>query len=154
KRVPIAGGCRLGGYQRYAASKSAIEAIHESLSHEVKTFGIKVLIVEPGAFRTPFSSGIITPAQYEDRNGFSDAYKGTVVEQMVSGSRNITSIPDFVKGDPDKAAHVIVNAVVGGHEYLRMPLGSDCVQALETKIGELQSDLEATRAIATAMDAD
>jgi hypothetical protein len=111
--------------------------------------------VEPGAFRTAFSSSIITPAQYDSSNGFSEAYKGTAVEQMVLGSRNISSIPDFVRGDPDKAAQAIVKAVIEGHDYLRMPLGKDCcVTALESKIGQLQRDLEATRLIATATDID
>lgn len=142
------------GRASYAASKFAIEAVHESLSHEVTTFGIKVLIVEPGAFRTPFLSRIITPAQYESGTGFSAAYKNTAVEQMVNMSRNIKSIPDSVRGDTDKAAQAIIDAVVGGHDYLRMPLGADCVVALESKIGQLQNDLEATRPIATAMDID
>ncbi|KAJ5612140.1 NAD(P)-binding protein [Penicillium lagena] len=136
----------------YSASKFAIEAVHESLSHEVKTLGIKVLIVEPGAFRTPFSSRIIIPAQFE--NGFSEGYKGTVVEQMVAGTRQMMSIPGFVKGDPDKAARAIIQATVTGYDYLRMPLGKDCVDALESKIGELQRDLEATRPIATSTDID
>ena len=108
--------------------------------------------MEPGAFRTPFSSRIITPARFE--NGFSEAYKGTTVDQMVTMSRQLTSIPDYVKGDPDKAARAIINATVTGYDYLRMPLGKDCVAALESKIGDLQRDLEATRSIATATDID
>ncbi|KAJ5933576.1 Glucose/ribitol dehydrogenase [Penicillium verhagenii] len=70
------------GRGTYSASKFGIEAIHESLSHEVKTLGIKVLIVEPGAFRTPFSNRAITSSKFE--TGFSGGYKGTVVEQMVN----------------------------------------------------------------------
>lgn len=142
----------LPGRASYCASKFAIEAVHEALSNEVKGFGIKVLIVEPGAFRTPFGTRIRTPAGCE--NGFSEPYEGTMVEQMVTGSRGLTSVPDFVKGDPDKAAQAIVKAVVGGHDYLRMPLGTDCVDALEKKIGELQSDLDSTRSIATNVNVD
>ena len=138
----------------YSASKFAIEAVHESLSHELKTFGIKVLIVEPGVFRTPFVSRIITPSQYESSGGFSEAYSGTAVEQWVTGSRNITTFPDSAKGDPDKAARAILKAVDGGHDYLRLPLGGDCVGALETKIGELKRDLDATKAVALSMDFD
>ena len=111
-----------------------------------------MLIVEPGGFRTPFASRVVTPSQLE--NGFSDSYKGTPVEQMVNLHRQITSIPDFFKGDPEKAARAIINATITGHDYLRMPLGTDCVLALESKIGELQRDLEATRSIATATDVD
>ena len=38
----------------YCSSKWAFEAIHESLAVEVKPFGIKVTIVEPGAYATEF----------------------------------------------------------------------------------------------------
>lgn len=138
----------------YSASKFAIEAIHESLAQEVNTFGIKVLIVEPGAFQTPFANRVITPARYMSNGGFSDAYKGTAVEQLVSGTRNMMSVPGFVKGDPDKAAKAIVKAVDQGHDYLRVPLGPDSVVALESKIGHLQKDLEATREIAISTDVD
>ncbi|KAL6239591.1 hypothetical protein BDW75DRAFT_99833 [Aspergillus navahoensis] len=140
------------GRGTYSASKFAIEAIHESLSSEVKTLGIKVLIVEPGAFRTPFASRVLTPTQLE--HGFSEGYKGTVLQQMVTAHRSIKSIPDHFKGDPDKAARAIVRATTLGYDYLRLPLGTDCVAALEDKIGQLQKDLDATRAIATATDVD
>src|SRR5260370_40565699 len=38
----------------YCATKWAIEALHESLAHEVKDFGIKVTLIEPGAYATDF----------------------------------------------------------------------------------------------------
>lgn len=140
------------GRSAYSASKFGIEAVHESLSNEVRTLGIKVLIVEPGAFRTPFLSRIITPSCLE--NGFSDGYKGTVVEHIVTGSRQLTSIPDFIRGDPDKAAQAVINAIVTGYDYLRLPLGKDCVVALESKIRQLQRDLGTTRAVAISTDVD
>lgn len=138
----------------YSASKFAIEAIHESLSHEVSTFGIRVLIVEPGAFRTPFSSRLITPAQYQDNGGFSQGYQGTAVEQMVRGMSDSTGFMKIIKGDPKKAARAILEAVEGGHEYLRLPLGVDCVVALENKIGGLQRDLNLTREMASSTGVD
>lgn len=140
------------GRAMYSASKFAIEAIHEALSSELKTFNIKVLIVEPGAFRTPFSSRIITPARHQ--NGFSEVYRGTAIEEMVTLSRDLATIPDWVRGDPDKAATAIIDAVENGHEYLRLVLGKDCVGALELKISELSKDLEATRAIAISTEVD
>ncbi|KAF3403500.1 Retinol dehydrogenase 8 [Penicillium rolfsii] len=138
----------------YSASKFAIEAIHESLSQEVDSFGIRVLIVEPGAFRTPFASRIITPAKYRDTGGFSAEYQGTAVDQMVRGMTNSTEFMRLVKGDPQKAARAILNAVESGHEYLRLPLGADCVVALESKIESLQRDLELTREVARSTGAD
>ncbi|PYH79076.1 NAD(P)-binding protein [Aspergillus uvarum CBS 121591] len=136
----------------YSASKFAIEAVHESLAQEVGSFGIRVLIVEPGAFRTPFASRIITPARFSE--GFSQDYEGTVVEQMINGSQIMKSLPISVKGDPDKAAGAIIQAVTSDRHYLRLPLGTDCVAALESKIGNLQHDLEATRANAVSTDVD
>lgn len=69
-------------------------------------------------------------------------------------SRNITVAPDWIKGDPEKAAKIIINATVEGYDYLRLPLGKDCVAALETKIAELQRDLDATRPMAISTDID
>ena len=40
----------------YSSSKWAFEAIYESLALEVKQFGIKVTIIEPGAYATEFGS--------------------------------------------------------------------------------------------------
>ncbi len=40
----------------YCATKWAVEALHESLAQEVKSFGIKVTLLEPGAYATDFGS--------------------------------------------------------------------------------------------------
>ncbi|GES57093.1 NAD(P)-binding protein [Aspergillus terreus] len=142
------------GRGTYSASKFAIEAIHEALSQEVQTFGIKVLIVEPGAFRTPFASRVLTPAQYASAGGFSEAYRGTAVAQMVAATCNMKEMPAWIKGDPGRAARAILGAVGNGHDYLRLRLGSDCVAALESKMLAWNKDLEDTRCIATSTDVD
>ena len=142
------------GRGAYSASKFAIEAIHESLSYEVESFGIRVLIVEPGAFRTPFASRIITPAQHQENGGFSPGYEGTSVEKMVRGMSDTAQFLELIKGDPQKAARAILKAVEGGHEYLRLPLGVDCVVALESKIASLQRDLDVTRELASSTGVD
>jgi NAD(P)-dependent dehydrogenase (short-subunit alcohol dehydrogenase family) len=146
----------LPGRGAYVASKAAIEAFHESLKKEVEELGIKVLIVQPGAFRTPWTANAKSPAAYESSMGFSEGYKGTVVERWVGMAHNInnTPLPDVIKGDPDKAAREIVKAVVEGHDYLRLILGPDCARAVEHKLGELGRDLEATRAIAMSTDGE
>ena len=42
----------------YSASKAALEAASESLAKEVASHNIRVLIVEPGNFRTNFVSAV------------------------------------------------------------------------------------------------
>lgn len=146
----------LPGRGAYIASKAAIEGLHESLKKEVEELGIKVLIVQPGSFRTSWTAHAKSPAAYESSMSFSEGYKGTVVERWVGMANNIknTPLPDVIKGDPDKAAREIVRAVVEGHDYFRLLLGPDCAAAAEQKLGELGHDLEATREIAMSTNGE
>ena len=45
----------------YAATKHAIEGYSESIDHEVREHGIRVLLVEPGYTRTGFDANAIQP---------------------------------------------------------------------------------------------
>lgn len=45
----------------YASTKHAIEGYSESLDHEVRTQGIRIVLVEPGVTRTSFEENIIRP---------------------------------------------------------------------------------------------
>lgn len=58
----------------YAASKHALEAESESLSHEVAPLGIRVLIIQPGGFNTGFAKSIREPEK-----GMTGDYKETPV---------------------------------------------------------------------------
>jgi len=45
----------------YASTKHAIEGYSESLDHELRTFGIRVVLVEPAYTRTPFGENLARP---------------------------------------------------------------------------------------------
>lgn len=45
----------------YASTKHAIEGYSESLDHELRTFGIRVVLVEPGVTRTCFEENVTKP---------------------------------------------------------------------------------------------
>ncbi|MFD1776185.1 SDR family oxidoreductase [Paenibacillus rhizophilus] len=48
----VSGLAAFPGYAPYAASKFAVEGFSESLRHEMSPLGVKVVILEPGAYRT------------------------------------------------------------------------------------------------------
>jgi len=54
----IAGKLSTSPLGAYAASKFALEALSEALAQEMKTFGVRVAIIEPGIIDTPMARGI------------------------------------------------------------------------------------------------
>jgi NAD(P)-dependent dehydrogenase (short-subunit alcohol dehydrogenase family) len=128
------------GFGPYCAAKHALEAISESLAAELAPFGVRVLIVEPGAFRTSlFGSAFRTMPAME-------AYASTV-----GALRTWAGSMDGVQaGDPAKAAQAIADAVAAGAPTLRLPLGADAVKSIREKLAQVTADVDRTETIATA----
>jgi NADP-dependent 3-hydroxy acid dehydrogenase YdfG len=96
----------------YCSSKWAFEAIHESLAAEVKPFGIKVTIIEPGAYATEFGS--------QESLKFAaglDIYTDFKA-QFVGGLRNLE------RGDPNATPEALFKVVDAENPPLRFFLGS------------------------------
>lgn len=96
----------------YCASKWAFEGLHESLAAEVRSFGIKVTLLEPGAYATEFgspSSLRITPAL--------DAY-AALREQIFE------RLSTMERGDPKATAEAILQIVDMENPPLRFFVGS------------------------------
>ncbi|AKG34424.1 SDR family oxidoreductase [Paenibacillus durus] len=63
----VSGLAALPGFAPYAASKFAVEGFSESLRHEMSSFGVKVVLLEPGAYRTAiWNKGLSQIASAED----------------------------------------------------------------------------------------
>lgn len=129
------------GFGAYCAAKHALEGLSECLSAELAPFGVNVVIVEPGAFRTALFGG-----------GFkwmpeNEAYEGTVgpVRAFVSNAHSAQA------GDPAKAAKAIADVVSGGEAPpLRLPLGADAVDGIRQKLASVAKDVDRTEATARA----
>jgi NAD(P)-dependent dehydrogenase (short-subunit alcohol dehydrogenase family) len=128
------------GFSGYCAVKHAVEGFSEALSAEVAPFGVRVLIVEPGAFRTSlFGSAFRSLPELP-------AYDATVGNTR----RYARDAAGKQPGDPSKAARAIVEAVAAGAPTLRLPLGADAVSALRAKLVQVTADLDHNEAVAVA----
>jgi NADP-dependent 3-hydroxy acid dehydrogenase YdfG len=127
----------------YHATKFAVEGISESLSQEVAPLGIKVLLVEPGPFRTDWAgrSTSRTAVQIED-------YKGTV------GARMDTSLSGSGKqqGDPVRAAEAIIKAVESDSPQLRLLLGEPAYRMALEKVDMLKQNFETWKDLTLSAD--
>lgn len=107
----------------YNASKFAIEGIAESFRHEVEPFGIKVVLVEPGAVNTPiWGKGQQTMARLVD-----DA-PPEMVEQYEPMMKRLSAALEKNDGggvDPIVVAKVVERALFAGHPRPRYLVGPD-----------------------------
>ena len=141
------GGITTGaGFGAYCAAKHALEGLSECLSLEVKPLGIQVLIVEPGAFRTALFGSAFR------RMPENPAYAST------SGATRawVTQAEGRQAGDPAKAARAIATtlALSSGGPELRLPLGSDAVDAIRAKLAFIARDVDTTEQAARATTFD
>jgi NAD(P)-dependent dehydrogenase (short-subunit alcohol dehydrogenase family) len=96
----------------YAASKHAVEGYSESVDHEVRQHGVRVLLVEPAQTRTAFEANSPKPATplpvYEQQR--------QVFERVMSAAMNDGD-------DPATVAKAIVAAATAPKPKLRYPAG-------------------------------
>ena len=129
------------GAGAYSAAKHALEGISEALAKEVAPFGVKVLLVEPGMFRTK----LLGP-------GFRPMPELPAYAESMGPTRAwVAQSAGTQPGDPVKAAKAIVDAVAAGAPTLRLFLGSDAPAAIREKLAQVLDDVNRTEQLALAM---
>ena len=95
----------------YASSKHALEGLSESLDHEVRAFGIRVVLIEPPYTRTNLDA---SAAQAEGR---MDAYALQRHRTAAAITHHTTTAPE-----PQVVAEAVVRAIEGRYR-MRRPIG-------------------------------
>jgi NAD(P)-dependent dehydrogenase (short-subunit alcohol dehydrogenase family) len=142
----VGGQITAPGFGAYCATKFALEGLTQTLHDEVAPFGIRTMIVEPGAFRT----GLFRPgAAYESA-------------EMPEYAEIVGPTRDYVRnghlaqpGDPAKAAAAIIDALDSDEPPLRLVLGADALGNIGGRLEAMRKELERWRSLgeATAFDA-
>lgn len=141
----------MGGVGAYCASKWAVSGLSESLTFELAEFGIKVVCVEPGYFRSNFlGSGnkIVKQNVIHDYDGNSSVRQGEAA--MVAANNN-------QPGDVAKGAKVIVDVLTGatGRDIpLRLSLGPDAYDFIKAKCEDTVKLLDQWKDITTSTNID
>ncbi|MET7695199.1 oxidoreductase [Streptomyces sp. NPDC005483] len=121
----VGGTAGMGAYQ---SAKFAVEGFSEVLATEVAPFGVKVVIVEPGAFRTDWQGSSMelhaVGADYEETVGAMNTYR----------AENNGTQP----GDPVRAAQVLIDVVRHDDPPRRLLLGAQAV-AMALEAGEARA---------------
>jgi NAD(P)-dependent dehydrogenase (short-subunit alcohol dehydrogenase family) len=140
----MGGRFSFGGVGAYSATKFALEGLSEALAAEVAPFGIKVLIAEPGAFRTGFAGKALR------QSPVLPAYAGITGPVRADLPATSGSQP----GDPARAADAILHALASGKTPLRLPLGNDAADLIAAYLDGSRAEFRAWEHIARSTDLD
>ena len=126
----------------YAATKHALEALSEALYFEIGHFGVRVVVIEPGYFRTSLGAnrrehGVDGPP-YDELRDLAMALADKVGRANAPG--------------PEVVAAAIADAVEKPDTPLRVPVGTDAEMVLATRAQLDDAAFEA--AMRSMLDAD
>jgi NAD(P)-dependent dehydrogenase (short-subunit alcohol dehydrogenase family) len=129
----------------YAASKSALWALSQSLAQEVAPFGIRTTTVSPGPFRTDFLSEHSmrrTAITIED-------YEATATGEAVG---SLMQRAGTQKGDPAKAALAVLHIVEAAEPPVDLVLGADALDRLRGRLQHLDNDVKRWHELSRSTD--
>jgi NAD(P)-dependent dehydrogenase (short-subunit alcohol dehydrogenase family) len=117
----------------YAASKLALEGASFALRQEVEPLGIRVMIVEPGPFRTDFLGRSLTESPVAIEDYAATAGERRINKQTESGSQ---------QGDPAKAAQLIIDALESTRTPVLLVVGEPAMRAYASAADALRRDID------------
>ncbi|GAB4142510.1 MAG: oxidoreductase [Patescibacteria group bacterium] len=128
----IAGIVTTKNYGIYSSSKFAIEGYSESLRLEMKKYGIKVFLVEPGSFPTNFEKNKSRPNIVLQENLKIENVKVSISNQNQNDEKDLNPFVQkflnfFRKNDPEKVSEIVFKIAEGKITKFRNLVGKDAV---------------------------
>jgi NAD(P)-dependent dehydrogenase (short-subunit alcohol dehydrogenase family) len=139
----MGGHITMPGIAYYCGSKFALEGISDTLAREVEPFGIAVTAIAPGSFRTDWAGRSMqrTARSIADYDALFDPVRKAREEK--SGKQ---------PGDPARAARAILAVIEADAPPTHLLLGSDALQLVRGKLGDLGRDLDAWEEVSVSTD--
>jgi NAD(P)-dependent dehydrogenase (short-subunit alcohol dehydrogenase family) len=134
------------GASLYSSSKFAIEGFSESLAQEIAAFGIRLTIVEPGAFRTEFLDSRVLQLGTDPLPDY-DAFRSTI--EAVFEARNQKQ-----PGDPHKLGQALVQLASEANPPLRFVAGADALAVVDDKLHSVAADVQQWRTLSASTSFD
>jgi NAD(P)-dependent dehydrogenase (short-subunit alcohol dehydrogenase family) len=128
------------GFGAYGAAKAALEQLSESLAAELRPLGIRVMLVQPGPFRTDFIARGLEKAEHRIADYAAPVGKFASLLAAIDGKQ---------PGDPRLAAELIVQTVLAGDAPLRLPLGGYMINKMRSRAATLTREAGQWEAAAT-----
>ncbi|MEO3854723.1 oxidoreductase [Acrocarpospora sp. B8E8] len=140
----VAGLAGVLGFGHYTAAKHAIEGMTDVLRQEVAQLGIKVLAVEPGAFRTQAYAGFADEPVKETIEDYQEMLR-TVRAAMVDQDGK-------QPGDPRLGARAVIAAINRDDPPHRLVLGSGGYDRVIDKLETTLTEIRAHEAVSRGSD--
>ena len=134
----VGGKLAMAGYGPYAGTKFALEAVSDALRREVAAFGVKVVVIEPGAVTTEMTGRLvvaserITGGMSAEQHGRYDALMQAVIAQARTFTREGAGRP------AEEVGRVIADAIISERPRTRYTVGRDA--AIGVRLARFVSD--------------
>ena len=131
------------GWGFYNATKFAVEGLSEALYAEMKPFGVKVMAVEPGPFRTDFLG----------RSGKEAKVRIPDYEMTVGKTRDYFKTQAGKQpGDPQRAIEAVVEAISAPESPKHLLLGKIALERFRTHLQEWDTELNKWQELTNGAD--
>jgi NAD(P)-dependent dehydrogenase (short-subunit alcohol dehydrogenase family) len=111
----------------YQSTKFALEGLSESMSYELEPFGIKVVIIEPGAIRSNIMNSSIWAKKAQDP-------KSPYFSQLQKIKDHFKSMMENESSPPEEVAKVILEAITSENPQLRYTVGHDAATLIQARL--------------------